>query len=187
MKSKQFLTVLLIILAVFYFTINSDRQMKKIENNYEEVDNDPLKARIYTLDNGLKVYLTAYDDAPRVQTNIAVRAGSKNDPEDATGLAHYLEHMLFKGTDVFGTLDYEKEKVLIKEIELLYEEYRSIGMDNIEGRDLVWKKIDSISNEAAKYAIANEYVDILRNLGVARPVFCPVQHHLGWQYHVVSW
>ena len=165
MKSKQFLTVLLIILAVFYFTINSDRQMKKIENNYEEVDNDPLKARIYTLDNGLKVYLTAYDDAPRVQTNIAVRAGSKNDPEDATGLAHYLEHMLFKGTDVFGTLDYEKEKVLIKEIELLYEEYRSIGMDNIEGRDLVWKKIDSISNEAAKYAIANEYDKMVSGLG----------------------
>ena len=55
--------------------------MNKIENNYETAANDPLKARIYTLDNGLKVYLTAYADAPRVQTNIAVRAGSKNDPE----------------------------------------------------------------------------------------------------------
>ena len=77
--------------------------MEKIENKYEVVDNDPLKARVYTLENGLKVYLTSYKDAPRIQTNIAVRAGSKNDPSDATGLAHYLEHMLFKGTDVYGT------------------------------------------------------------------------------------
>ena len=100
MKPKQILTIVLIIGAAIYFTINARQQMNKIENNYEEVKGDPLKARIYTLDNGLKVYLTAYADAPRVQTNIAVRAGSKHDPVDATGLAHYLEHMLFKGTDV---------------------------------------------------------------------------------------
>jgi len=76
--------------------INAKEQMNKIENNYETVANDPLKARIYTLNNGLKVYLTAYADAPRMQTNIVVCAGSKNDPADATGLAHYLYHMLFK-------------------------------------------------------------------------------------------
>src|ERR1700685_4238175 len=57
---------------------------------YETVENDPLKARIYTLENGLKVYMTVYKDAPRIQTYIAVKAGSKNDPSDATGLAHYL-------------------------------------------------------------------------------------------------
>ena len=77
----------------------------------------------FDLDNGLKVYLTSYNDAPRVQTNIAVRAGSKNDPADATGLAHYLEHMLFKGTDVYGSLDFEKEAPMLDKIEALYEEY----------------------------------------------------------------
>ena len=76
--------------------------MKKIENNYEAVEGDPLNARVYTLDNGLKVYLTSYADAPRVQTNIAVRAGSKNDPADATGLAHYLEHMLLVHYQAFS-------------------------------------------------------------------------------------
>ena len=84
--------------------------MSKIENNYESFANDPLNTRIYTLDNGLKVYLSVYKDAPRVQTYIAVRAYSKNDPADATGLAHYLEHMLFKGTDKYGSLDFEKRK-----------------------------------------------------------------------------
>ena len=112
----------------------------KIENNYEYVENDPLNARVYTLDNGLKVYLSSYDDAPRIQTNIAVRAGSKNDPSDATGLAHYLEHMLFKGTDIYGTLDFEKEKPLLDIIEELYEEYRSIDMSDTENRDRVWSK-----------------------------------------------
>ena len=165
MKTKQIITFILIVIAGIYFIINAEKEMKKIENNYEEVKNDPLKARVYTLDNGLKVYLTSYKEAPRVQTNIAVRAGSKNDPVDATGLAHYLEHMLFKGTDVYGTLDYSKEKPLIDKIEALYEEYRSINMDDIVNRDIIWKKIDSISGEAAKYAIANEYDKMVTGLG----------------------
>ncbi|MAW21685.1 MAG: peptidase M16 [Flavobacteriales bacterium] len=139
--------------------------MNKIENNYEEVKGDPLKARIYTLDNGLKIYLTSYDDAPRVQTNIAVRAGSKNDPVDATGLAHYLEHMLFKGTDVYGSLDYEKEAPMLAKIESLYEEYRSYSMSDIDNRNRIWRQIDSISGEAAKYAIANEYDKMVTGLG----------------------
>ncbi|MBU46637.1 MAG: peptidase M16 [Flavobacteriales bacterium] len=139
--------------------------MNKIENNYETVKGDPLKARIYTLDNGLKVYLTSYKDAPRVQTNIAVRAGSKNDPSDATGLAHYLEHMLFKGTDIFGSLDFNKEAPMLDKIESLYEEYRLIDMDDLENRGRVWKQIDSISGEAAKYAIANEYDKMVTGLG----------------------
>ena len=165
MKPKQILTIVLIIGAAIYFTINARQQMNKIENNYEEVKGDPLKARIYTLDNGLKVYLTAYEDAPRVQTNIAVRAGSKHDPVDATGLAHYLEHMLFKGTDVYGSLDFEKEALMLDHIEALYEEYRSISMDDVNNRDRVWRQIDSVSGEAAKFAIANEYDKMVTGLG----------------------
>ena len=77
---------------------------------YDTVAGDPLKARIYTLDNGLNLYLTVYKDAPRIQTAIAVRTGSKNDPSDNTGLSHYLEHMMFKGTDDFGTKRFCKRK-----------------------------------------------------------------------------
>ncbi|MDA7578748.1 insulinase family protein [Flavobacteriales bacterium] len=139
--------------------------MNKIENNYEEVKGDPLKARIYTLENGLKVYLTSYDDAPRIQTNIAVRAGSKNDPENATGLAHYLEHMLFKGTDVFGSLDFNKEGPLIEEIEALYEHYRTVAMTDTVNRERIYRMIDSVSAEAAKYAIANEYDKMALGIG----------------------
>jgi predicted Zn-dependent peptidase len=165
MKPKKILTIALVALVGVYFAINVKHQMKKIENNYETVKGDPLKARIYSLDNGLKVYLTSYADAPRVQTNIAVRAGSKNDPADATGLAHYLEHMLFKGTDVFGSLDFAKEAPMLDKIEDLYEDYRSYEMSDTENRDRIWSQIDSISGEAAKYAIANEYDKMVTGIG----------------------
>ena len=163
--NKKTLTIILVSILLALLIFNQIKEMKKIENRYETAKNDPLNARVYTLDNGLKVYLSVYKNAPRVQTNIAIKAGSKNDPADATGLAHYLEHMLFKGTDVYGSLDYEKEKPLLDKIEMLYEEYRAIAMTDTANRERVWNQIDSISGEAAKFAIANEYDKMLSGIG----------------------
>ncbi|MGN0054508.1 MAG: insulinase family protein, partial [Bacteroides sp.] len=92
--------------------------------SYESVPNDPLKARIYTLDNGLKVYMTVNKETPRIQTYIAVRVGGKNDPAETTGLAHYFEHLMFKGTEKFGTQNYALEKPLLDQIEQQFEVYR---------------------------------------------------------------
>ena len=72
--------------------------IKAQTRTYESVPNDPMKTRIYTLDNGLKVYISVNKEKPRIQTYIAVRTGSRNDPAETTGLAHYLEHIMFKGT-----------------------------------------------------------------------------------------
>lgn len=130
---------------------------------YNTVTGDPLNTRIYKLANGLSVYLTVNKAEPRIQTNIAVRAGSKNDPADATGLAHYLEHMLFKGTDQYGSLDYAKEKPLLDQIEQLYEVYRKTT-DEAERKKL-YAQIDALSGEAAKFAIANEYDKMLASMG----------------------
>lgn len=131
--------------------------------NFEYALNDPFKARIYTLKNGLKVYMSVYKNAPRIQTYIAVKAGSKNDPATATGLAHYLEHMVFKGTDKFGTKDFAKENAEITKIENLYETYRATKDD--AKRKSIYHEIDSISGVAAKYAIANEYDKMLAGIG----------------------
>ncbi|MFZ4414597.1 MAG: insulinase family protein, partial [Bacteroidales bacterium] len=89
-------------LTSFIFLFSLVIQAQKVYK-FETVAGDPLKARIYTLDNGLKVFLTVYKDAPRIQANIVVKVGSKNDPKETTGLAHYFEHMMFKGTPDFGT------------------------------------------------------------------------------------
>ena len=91
---------------------------------YETVAGDPLNTRIYTLDNGLKVYMSVNKEAPRIQTYIAVKVGGKNDPAETTGLAHYFEHLMFKGTEKFGTSDYAAEKPMLDEIERLFEVYR---------------------------------------------------------------
>jgi predicted Zn-dependent peptidase len=130
---------------------------------YESVPNDPLQTRIYTLDNGLKVYLSVNKDKPRVQTYIGVRVGGKNDPAETTGLAHYFEHLMFKGTQHFGTSDYDAEKILLGEIEALFETYR-----NTKGeaeRKALYAKIDSISQEASKIAIPNEYDKLMSTIG----------------------
>ncbi|TAL60963.1 MAG: insulinase family protein [Bacteroidetes bacterium] len=130
---------------------------------YDTVPNDPVKARIYTLDNGLKVYMSVYKDAPRIQTYIAVRAGSKNDPSDATGLAHYLEHMLFKGTDKYGSKDLAKEEIELKKIDSLYDVYGKTKGE-LERKN-IYHIIDSISGVSAKYSIANEYDKMMANIG----------------------
>ena len=106
--------ILIGLLLVFGLNI----QAKKYE--YQSVEGDLTKTRIYTLDNGLKVYLSVNNEKPRIQTYIAVRTGSKNDPAETTGLAHYLEHLMFKGTTHFGTTNAEAEAPLLKDIKDRY-------------------------------------------------------------------
>ncbi|MCM1169446.1 MAG: insulinase family protein [Bacteroides sp.] len=130
---------------------------------YETVPNDPMKTRIYTLDNGLKVYLSVNKDAPRLQTIIAVNAGGKNDPAETTGLAHYFEHLMFKGTESFGSVNYEVEKEYLDQIEDLFETYRKTT-DEAE-RTALYRKIDSVSQIAAQYAIPNEYDKLMAAIG----------------------
>src|SRR5690554_1411899 len=141
---KRYTQLIALILSV---TISAQfKTIQKTDGNgyqYEVVDNDPSGTRVYTLDNGLKVYLAQNKDEPRIQTYIPVRTGSNNDPEDNTGLAHYLEHMLFKGTSEIGSYDWEKEKVLLKEISDLYEAHKA--EKNPEKKRAIYQKIDSVS------------------------------------------
>lgn len=105
---------------------------------YKYVTNDPAKARFYTLKNGLTVILSPTNKDPRIQAYVAIKAGSKTDPATNTGLAHYLEHMLFKGTDKYGSLDWSKEKVELEKIDALYEQYNSTK-DEVQ-RKAIYKK-----------------------------------------------
>ncbi|MBP6184449.1 MAG: insulinase family protein [Saprospiraceae bacterium] len=130
---------------------------------WEEASNDPTRARFYTLQNGLTVILVENHLEPRIMALITTKAGSKNDPADNTGLAHYLEHMLFKGTDKFGTLDYAKEKIELDRIDALYELYRNTT--DPDQRKAIYKQIDSVSQIASTYAIANEYDKLLASIG----------------------
>ncbi len=130
---------------------------------YKYVTNDPSKSRFYTLKNGLTVILSENDKEPNVEFRMGVRAGSNTDPRSNTGLAHYLEHLLFKGTDKFGTTDYAKEKPLLDKIDALYEQYNRTT-DPVKRKE-IYAQIDKTSGEASQIAIANEYDKIMQGIG----------------------
>jgi len=158
----------LVLVIALLFSCSSEKYKTKTDTDkngyqYEYVTNDPIDARIYTLKNGLKIYLTINKDKPRFQALIAVRAGSKYDPPATTGLAHYCEHMMFKGSSKIGTIDYEKEKVLIQQISDLFEQHRKTT-DTLEKKK-IYAKIDSISQISAKYAVASEYDKMCSSVG----------------------
>jgi zinc protease len=168
---KKMKLVLMCLLLVTTLSCKTDAEKSyetkaKIDTNgfaYETVENDPTGLRLYTLENGLKVYLSQNNEEPKIQTLIAVRAGSKYDPSDNTGLAHYLEHMVFKGTDNIGTQDFEKEEVYLKKISNLYEEHKA--ENDPEKKTTIYKEIDNVSQEASKISIANEYDKMVSSLG----------------------
>jgi len=150
-------------LYVLFILLASQQLLAQKTYTYKTVPGDALNARMYTLDNGLKVFMTVYKDAPRIQTYIAVRVGSKNDPSQTTGLAHYFEHMMFKGTQHFGTSDWENEKPYINSIDSLFEVYRVQTEDT--KRASLYHTIDSISYIASKIAIPNEYDKLMKAIG----------------------
>lgn len=130
---------------------------------YTTVQGDLTGTRIYTLDNGLKVYLSVNKEKPRISSLIAVGTGSRNDPAETTGLAHYLEHLMFKGTNGFGTTNYARERALLDTIEARYEVYRKVT--DPATRTRLYHEIDSISQVASQYNIPNEYDKLMAAIG----------------------
>ena len=157
MKRNFFATLLL---AAFSLIASSSFAQNYHKETYQ---NDPMNVVHYTLDNGLQVFMSVNKDEPRIQTYIAVRVGSKNDPAESTGLSHYLEHLMFKGTTHFGTLDWPREQEQLKKIEALYEVYNHTT--DPARRKQIYHEIDSVSYEASKYAIPNEYDKMMSMIG----------------------
>lgn len=156
MSIKQFIVSAVAVLGVGFMGQAS-------AYDYQQVKGDMMQSRIYTLKNGLTVYMSVNKEKPRIQTYIAVRTGSRNDPHETTGLAHYLEHLMFKGTQQFGTSSYEKELPYLNDIERRYEAYRKVT-DPAE-RKRLYHQIDSVSQIAAQYNIPNEYDKLMSSIG----------------------
>ena len=123
----------------------------------------PLDVEIYKLDNGLTIMLNEDHNETSVFGAVVVDGGGKRDPSDATGIAHYLEHVLFKGTTKLGTIDYEKEKLYLDSIEVLYDQL--VSVENERRRLRIQKKINRISVKAAEYAIPNEFTKLVEGMG----------------------
>jgi predicted Zn-dependent peptidase len=124
--------------------------------------NDPMKVTIHKLSNGMTVYIAPDKTEPAFEAHVVVRAGSRHDPEVSTGLAHYLEHMVFKGTTKLATLDYAKEKPHLDRIAQLYADLRKPGAD----RAKILKGIDSETQAAAQYQVPNEFDNLYDQMGI---------------------
>lgn len=128
---------------------------------FATAQNNEIKS--YTLKNGMNVLLCEDHGKAQIYGAVCVHAGSKNDPTDNTGMAHYLEHIMFKGTDQIGTLDWNSEKKCLDEISNLYDKLHDIKDEN--ERNSILLNINKLSNEATQYAIPNEVDVILSKMG----------------------
>ncbi len=137
--------------------------MAKYELVSGPAENDPAGVSIYKLDNGLTVYLTENHQTPRFYSEIVVRAGHKEDPATNTGLAHYLEHLLFKGSQKLGTLDYDKEREHIEKINELYEQ--RFHETDPEKRDAIYAQINEQTQAGAAYVVPNEMSSLYKQMG----------------------
>jgi len=117
----------------------------------------------FKLENGLTVILNEDHLQPYVFGGVVTRAGAKDDPANATGMAHYMEHMLFKGTESMCTVDWTSEKPIIDKIILKYDELAA--EKDPEKKKAIQKEINDLSLEAGKYAIPNEMDKLLKGIG----------------------
>ncbi len=124
---------------------------------------DNLNVQKFVLDNGLTVLLNEDHSEPKVYGAVVVKVGSKNDPEHATGMAHYFEHIMFKGTDSIGTLDFAAEKVYLDSISMLYDVLNQTTDKN--ARQKLQIHINELSIKASEYAIPNEVDKLLKKYG----------------------
>ncbi len=130
---------------------------------FRTFDDDPIEVKQVVLDNGLTVMLSENHERPEVFGAVVIRTGGKNDPADNTGMAHYLEHMLFKGTTRMGTTDWAAEKPLMDEIIRLYDELGQAKTP--EQAAGIQRKIGETVRKTYAYAIPNEFDKLLAELG----------------------
>lgn len=148
-KYLRFLSLYLSILLLFPFLLYAQTGELHVESFY--------------LENGMKVLICEDHAAPEIYGGVVVHVGSKNDPADATGMAHYFEHIMFKGTDRIGTIDWTAERPYLDSISALYDTLHTTS--NAEDRKAIQREINRLSIASAQYAIPNEMDQILGKMG----------------------
>ncbi len=116
----------------------------------------------FRLSNGLTVIISEDHSTPQVFGNIVVRAGSVDEPVDATGTAHYLEHVMFKGSQKVGTTNWEAEKPHYERIIALYDQLATVPEAE---REAIQLQINEESLKAGAYTLNNEYSNLIQAIG----------------------
>lgn len=122
---------------------------------------EALKVKTVILDNGLTVWLNEDPNQTAVFGAVVVKAGAVDCP--GTGIAHYFEHIMFKGTDKIGTIDYEAEKPYLDSIAVMYDKLALAETD--EQRKDIQKEINRLNIKASDYAVPNEFNNLISEMG----------------------
>ena len=120
-----------------------------------------LQVKELQLSNGMSVWLNEDHSQPKVFGAVVVQAGAKDCPN--TGIAHYFEHIMFKGTDEIGTVDYAKEIPWLDSISAAYD--RLAATTDVAQREAIQKDINRLSQKAGEYAIPNEFNSLISRYG----------------------
>ena len=129
-----------------------------------------------TLKNGMKLLMVERRNSPTIAAWIRFKVGSVDERSDERGVAHLLEHMLFKGTKTLGTTDYAAEKPLLDQIEataqkLINEKAKREKSDPVKIGKL-GERLTILEKDASKYVVKDEFADIYaRNGGTGYNAF----------------
>jgi len=124
------------------------------------------KVSEFTLDNGMKFIVLERHQAPVVSFMLYADVGAVNEAEGETGVAHYLEHLAFKGTRQIGTKDYDAEKVLIDKMDTVFDQILTAEAAGETAQVAALRaELEALRQEAAQYVEQNEYGQIIEQAG----------------------
>ena len=127
------------------------------------------RTTVKKLANGMTLIVCERPEAPVFSYYTLVDAGSADDPQGESGLAHMFEHMAFKGTDQIGTKNYPAEKIALAKVEVAYASYdaeyrKRVGQDAAKLAELK-ESFDEAVAAAEKYVIPNQFSEIAEENG----------------------
>lgn len=155
--------------------IRSQERLVSVDTETDRETNDSIQPYLeavkqkiteFSLDNGLKFIVLENHQAPIISFVTYADVGGVNEPDGKTGVAHFLEHLAFKGTTKIGTIDYEAEKVVLSQLDNLTEEIKQAQeeKDPVKVAELTqkWQELRRLANE---YVKQNEFGEIVETEG----------------------
>jgi predicted Zn-dependent peptidase len=156
---------LITILSIYFILLSPVSAQELIYGDIIPIGaNSTVDIRQFRLANGLTVYLNPDVNMPDVYGAIVVKGGSKYDPEGASGTAHYFEHLMFKGTQNLGTVNFREERVYLDSIRSAYDLLQYSKDDELFRKGIL-RNINRLSQKASEYAIPNEFYRVMSELG----------------------
>jgi len=169
MKFKTLSKAFILVLIIFFTWINhSELVLAKINSSLANQSIEPYLSQVkeniteFTLKNGIHFIVLENNQAPVVSFTTYVDGGGANEPVGKTGVAHFLEHLAFKGTKEIGTVDYQKEAKILDELDNIFQQIKQAKKDNNQA--LVTEletKFEQLNNQAQALVKQNEFGQII--------------------------